>query len=307
MQSLDIPELVLQRASANAAGARWLVDLPRVVAELSERWGLVLGQAFAAGTAGYVVAAVESSGRHCVMKIAMPLDMDEHDTFVRSVRAHVLAGGRGCAALLAHDASVPAMLLERLGPNLAELRMPVPEIMDAIASTLQEFWRPLAHSEGLRTGAEQARWLSHYIESTWDELGRPCERALIDRAIVLCHRRESAFDPLRSVLVHGDAHGWNTLDVGDGTYKFVDVEGLWSEPEHDLAVAMREYNEPLMQGDTARLVSERAEFLAGRCGLDPQVVWEWGFIERVSTGLANVRDFDNDEGAVFLEVARRCL
>jgi hypothetical protein len=36
-------------------------------------------------------------------------------------------------------------------------------------------------------------------------------------------------------------------------------------------------------------------------------VWEWGFIERVSTGLANVRDFDNDDGAMFLEVARRCL
>jgi hypothetical protein len=36
-------------------------------------------------------------------------------------------------------------------------------------------------------------------------------------------------------------------------------------------------------------------------------VWEWGFIERVSTGLANVRDFDSDSGSMFLEVARRCL
>jgi streptomycin 6-kinase len=305
--SLHIPELVLQRASTNAAGVRWLADLPRVVAELSDRWGLVLGQAFAAGTASYAVAAVDSSARHCVLKVAMPLDMDEHDTFARSVRAHELADGRGCAALLAHDTSVPAMLLERLGPNLAELGMSVPEIMEAIVATLQAFWRPLVHCEGLRTGAEQARWLSHYIESTWHELGQPCERAVIDRALALCDRRASAFDPLRSVLVHGDAHGWNTLDAGDGIYKFVDVEGLWSEREHDLAVAMREYNQPLLQGDSARLVFERAEFLAGRCGLDPQVVWEWGFIERVSTGLANVRDFDNDEGGVFLEVARRCL
>jgi hypothetical protein len=35
-------------------------------------------------------------------------------------------------------------------------------------------------------------------------------------------------------------------------------------------------------------------------------VWEWCFIERVSTGLANVREFDNGDGALFLEVARRC-
>jgi hypothetical protein len=34
-------------------------------------------------------------------------------------------------------------------------------------------------------------------------------------------------------------------------------------------------------------------------------VWEWGFVERVSTGLAALRDFDGDEGLAFLEVARR--
>jgi streptomycin 6-kinase len=103
------------------------------------------------------------------------------------------------------------------------------------------------------------------------------------------------------------AHGWNTLDAGNGTFKFVDAEGLWSEPEHDLAVAMREYNEPLLVGDTAALVRDRAEFLAARCSVDPHAVWEWGFVERVSTGLANLRDFDNGDGAVFLEVASRCL
>ena len=40
-----------------AAGRSWLEELPRVVAELAGRWGLVLGSAFAGGTAGYVVAA----------------------------------------------------------------------------------------------------------------------------------------------------------------------------------------------------------------------------------------------------------
>ncbi len=130
---------------------------------------------------------------------------------------------------------------------------------------------------------------------------------MINHALVLCDRRAAAFDPTRAVLVHGDAHGWNTLDAGHGTFKFVDVEGLWSEPEHDLAVAMREYNAPLLTGDTPHLVRSRAQFLADRCAVDPDVVWEWGFIERVSTGLANLRDFDNENGAMFLEVAKRCL
>jgi streptomycin 6-kinase len=308
VRPLVVPDLVRQRASSNgAAGQRWLAELPAVVAELTDRWGLVLGEAFAGGTAGYVVAVTDSSDRECVLKVAMPLDMDEHDTFVRSVRAHELAAGRGCAELLAHDASVPAMLLERLGPNLAELGLSVPEILEVITDTLRTFWRPVSVDEGLRTGEEQAHWLSRYIADTWEELDRPCERAVIDQALTFCDERAAAFDPTTVVLVHGDAHGWNTLDAGNGTYKFVDVEGLCSSREHDLAVPMREYNAPLVGGDTPRLVRDRAEMLAARCGCDPQAVWEWGFIERVSTGLANVRDFDNDDGAVFLEVATRCV
>ena len=51
----------------------------------------------------------------------MPLDMDERQTFDRSVLAHRLADGRGCARLLRPTPDAPAMLLERLGPNLADL------------------------------------------------------------------------------------------------------------------------------------------------------------------------------------------
>ena len=308
VDELDVPELVVQRASRNgAAGQRWLDGLPAVVAELADRWGLALATPFAGGTAAYVVAATDSSGRECVLKVAMPLDMNDREVFARSVRAHRLAAGRGCAELLAHDANAPAMLLERLGPNLADLGLNVAEILHAVATTLRSFWRPITVHDGLRTGDEQARWLAGYIAATWDELGQPCERAVIERASMLCDRRAGAFDPTRSVLVHGDAHGWNTLAAGPGIYKFVDAEGLCSEPEHDLGVAMREYNDPLLEGDTPQLVRDRAAFLADRCDVDPQTVWEWGFIERVSTGLASLRDFDNDDGAKFLEVARRCL
>ena len=130
---------------------------------------------------------------------------------------------------------------------------------------------------------------------------------MIDRALTYCDDRAAAFDPTRAVLVHGDAHGWNTVAAGAGAFKFVDPEGLLSEPEHDLAVAMREYNQPLLAGDTARLVEERAALLASHCGVDPRAVWEWGFVERVSTGLATLRDLESADGAAFLEVARRCL
>jgi streptomycin 6-kinase len=44
---------------------------------------------------------------------------------------------------------------------------------------------------------------------------------------------------------------------------------------------MREDPVELMDGDPRT----RARWLAERCGLDATAIWEWGVVERVSTGL----------------------
>jgi streptomycin 6-kinase len=306
---IEPPELVRQRARSNgAAGRAWLDALPGMVTDLMDRWQIVLGPPMRGGTASFVALAVDRFGNECVLKVGMPLDFDgDDDSFRRTVLAHRLADGRGCARLIDHDTAMRAMLLERLGPNLAELGQPVRQVIDTVADTLLQFWRPVPDDVELPGGVEQATWLADFIVRTWDETGRPCERNVIDRSLDFCDKRVAAFDRSRAVLAHGDAHGWNTLSAGDGAFKLVDPEGLRTEREYDLAVPLREYNEPLLTGDTSRLVRERAERLASRCDADAEAIWQWGYIERVSTGLANLRDFDNDDGAAFLEVARRCL
>jgi streptomycin 6-kinase len=290
-------------ASGGGAGARWLHELPDVVAALAERWHLQLGAPYTGGTAGYVVAARDAAGADVVLKVAMPLDEEEVAAFGRAVAVHRLADGRGCARLVAHDDRTCAMVLERLGPNLAELGVPLPGVLEAVASTLRLFWRPIDTDVVLPTGAEKAAQLARMIVTTWERLGRPCPRAVVDHAVRCCDERAAAFDRRHAVLVHGDAHGWNTVRADDGGDAFVDPEGVWGEPAQDLGVPMREYNEPLAAGATARLVRERAELLASWCDVDPHAVWQWGYVERVSTGLANLRDFDGDGGALFLEVA----
>lgn len=311
----ELPAPVIERARASgAAGQRWLDDLPGVVDAMVQRWGLTLGAMREGGTASYVVDAVDRDGRAAVLKIPMALDEDDHTAFAHSVTAHESAAGRGCAELFAHDPVAPALLTERLGPNLASLGLPVDEVIETVTTTLRRFWRPVPDDADLPTGAHKAAWLARFIWATWDELDRPCERTVIDRAVALCAARARAYDAATAVLVHGDAHGWNVLTVddgagADGAHKLVDPEGLRSEPAHDLAVSMREYNAPLLAGDTPALVRARAELLASWCDVDPDAVWEWGYIERVSTGLAALRNLGgaDGEGHAMLEVARRCL
>lgn len=221
------------------------------------------------------------------------------------------AGG-GCAELFGVDAGAPALLLERLGPNLHDLAaiQSVDDVLDAITSALLDFWRPVGPDTGLMTGADKARWLASYIETTWRDLGHPLTRPTIDTTLAYCAERADAHEDQAAVLCHGDAHGWNTLAAGDGAYKFVDPEGLVAEPAADLAVPMREYNEPFLDGQTSSgtvaLVRARAERLSRLCDVDPEAIWQWGHMERVSTGLANLKDFGADDAAPFFEVAERC-
>ena len=302
-----VPDLVRQRATAAGdVGRRWLRELPGIVDELVERWALSVGEPFSGGTAACVLAVTRSDGSDAVLKVLLPPEVVGVSELAAARAAHELADGQGCAALLDVDETRSALLLERLGPNLHELELALPEVLATIADTLLEFWRPLPADHPFPTGVDKARWLADFIVEEWHRSGEACERAIVDRAVGYCMRRADRFDPGDVVLVHGDAHGWNTLRAGAG-FKFVDPEGVASSRAHDLAVPMREYHEPLLAGDTPSLLRARADELAKRCGVDPDEVWEWGYIERVSTGLLNLRDFDDGSGEGFLEVARRCL
>ena len=78
-------------------------ELPAIVEELERRWRVKVGSTFTGGTAAYVAAATTADGTEAVVKLAMPAAIDGDDAFERSVLTFGLAGGRGCARLIAHD------------------------------------------------------------------------------------------------------------------------------------------------------------------------------------------------------------
>lgn len=90
------------------------------------------------------------------------------------------------------------------------------------------------------------------------------------------------------MLAHGDAHPWNTLLVPNDAprrFKFVDPDGLFIERAYDLAIMMREWTSELCAGDPLVLGSRRCRRIAELTGVDPEPIWQWGFIECTSTGL----------------------
>lgn len=139
-----------------------------------------------------------------------------------------------------------------------------------------------------------------FITATWEALDHPCSERAIDYALRCAARRVDAHRDERAVLVHGDVHQWNALEAPDG-FRLVDPDGLLAEPEYDLGIIMREDPLDLLDGDPY----ERARWLAARTGLDPTAIWEWGVVERVSTGLLCTRVGLQPVGRQMLAVADR--
>jgi streptomycin 6-kinase len=303
--AIEVPELVRTTALGHGrAGEAWLRELPAVVRAIERRWGLTVGAPYSGGTASYVADAMLADGTIAVVKVALRASEADAVAFDRAVFALEIAGGRGCVRALAHDAELGVLLLERLGRNLDSLQLPAARQLEIICETVSQMWVPVPSDARLPSGAEKAAWLAELITSTWHELGRPCAARTVDMALAFAAEREQAFDPAAAVLVHGDAHSWNTLEAGDGAFKLVDVEGVVSEPAQDLAVPMRELNDELLAGDALRLGRERARVLGDLTGADAEAIWQWGFVERVSTGLYSL-SLGQGLGQPFLDIADR--
>ena len=268
---INVPATVRAKALDLGAGA-WLENLPGLTAALASAWGLRLGAPFQDPTEAYVVEATRSDGTPAVLKLLIPRPgraAADEITFLRE------AGGEASCRLLAYDQSLGVLLLERLGPALSDLNLPISRRLPILSDLAVAVWRPT--EAALPTGAERADRMSRYIRRKWTELGEPCGRAAIDQALAAGESRRRAHAAGRAVLVHGDIHQWNAMRAGDG-FKLVDPDGYVAEPACDLGVLLRE--DPA-EGDPR----DRCAWLAGRTGADPRAIWEWGLLDRVATGL----------------------
>ena len=273
---IKVPEVVRKKALAVEAGA-WLDALPLLVRSVEVEWGITVGRPYRDSTEAFVAEATCHDGTVVVLKLIVPRDRDAaaHETTVLR-----LAAGEGCPRLFREDVARGALLLERLGRSLHELQLPLRRRHEILVSAAARIWRP-APDCGLPTGATKARWLAEFITAMWEELDHPCSERAVEHALVCATRRGDAHREETAVLVHGDVHQWNALEAGRD-FKLVDPDGLLAQPEYDLGIIMRE--DPLDGG-----LRERARWLADRTGLDADAVWEWGVVERVSTGLLGTR------------------
>jgi len=106
-------------------------------------------------------------------------------------------------------------------------------------------------------------------------------------------------------------HPGNALRVptprtgAESGFVFVDPDGFLADPAYDLGVVLRGWSQQLLAGDTSALARGYCRLLATETGVDETAIWEWGFLERVSTGLYAMQFASPAFYQPFLETAER--
>ncbi|WP_415645871.1 aminoglycoside phosphotransferase family protein [Stackebrandtia soli] len=305
-----LPDKVRRTAeSRGEEGRAWLSGLEGRLERLRSDWSLTLGEVLDGGTSALVVRVRGVDG-DAVLKIA-----PEWSGFAEQIRTIAAADGNGYVRLHAHDFEQGAALMEALGPTLEDAPIPVERKLDVLARTLRQTWSvPRPDDAIVDDGEDKATQLIELILTLWTELGEPCSRRLIDAALDAGRRRVAAFDVEACVVCHGDPHPANALAVprprpgAESGYVFVDPDGLLAEPAYDLGVALRGWTDEVLASTEPRaLLRGYCHRLARATGIDADAVWDWGFVERVSSGLYLLRYGHQKEGRGYLDSAERLV
>ena len=301
--NIDIPDLLRHRAARKGSeGKRWLAELPELLATIAQDWQLQIIAQLNGGTES-LVFHVEQATDSLVLKLGIP------DSLTGEVRTLQLAQGRGYAQLVDWQAPRGAMLLERLGGQLAGSDLPLHRQIEILCDTLKTAWRPVDDPQGLVTGAAKVRQQAAFIRSQWQALDHPCTILMLDKVLGYADQREAAFSVDGSCLVHGDAHIWNTLadPHRSGSYRFADPDGLYAEPALDLAISLREWRDELLDGDALENGLNRCRLLSDLTGIDATAIWQWGCIEHLSCGLLDLQLHDKPAAAQHFAILTRWL
>ena len=285
------------------AGHRWVADLDAIVARVAAAWELEIDGAFERSSESLVLGVRQADGTRAVLKLGRPgVDLG------REAYVCGLASGNVLPRVLAHNPEFNVLLLEALGRPIGDLGWPIDAQILAICSTVEALWRTPTTGARLVRGCSKAHGVRSFIEEQWRKLQAPCDVATRNRAIDYADERAQAHRDDASVFVHGDAHGRNTLTLLEGgeaigaECKLIDPKGLYAERACDLAVPMRRFNQALVS-DPIRLGRERCAWLAELTGVSERAIWQWGFFERVASGLRVMQTNRGREIPLMLHIA----
>ena len=231
----------------------WLSRLPSVVADISRRWNLTLGEPYANEevSCAWVAPATRSDGLAAVFKIGMP-----HMESMHEMDALRLLDGEPTVKLLDADEDTGAMLLEKCEPgsHLRSIFQPDQDVV--VAGLLKRFWRTPEEPHPFRPLSELvARWINASLraQSGWHDAG------LVTEGLHLLENLSRS--DLSGSLLATDLHAGNVLKAKREPWLVIDPKPFIGDRAFDATQHLLNSRDRLRLDpfDTIRRVAEMLE------------------------------------------------
>lgn len=243
---------------------------------------------------GFVAAVERDDGSAAVLKINPPDRESDHEA---DALAHW--DGRGAVRLLGRDAAGRSLLMERCSPGTPLTELEDEEAIRVAASMLRRIWRTPEPGHPFRSLVDEARRWEEALPVTFEQLGRPFERQLLETAVGAC--RELTRGSIELVVVHQDLHGGNILRAEREPWLVIDPKPLVGERAFDVVSLVRDRGNMLAGPDGLRIVRRRLDVLADELAVDRERMRLWSLVHALAWGVEDASDgFDQ----AHLHVAR---
>ncbi|TVL89499.1 aminoglycoside phosphotransferase family protein [Streptomyces sp. SAJ15] len=282
--TIDVPDAFAASYGAHDPQARaWVAALPRLAADLLERWELRLDGPTAYGMASLVLPVLRADGTPAVLKLQQ----------LREETAGAAVGlrawrGEGMVRLLDHDEASGAQLLERLDGSRSLSSVADDEAAMRILAALMARLTSVPAPDGLRRLSDIAAAMLDEVPRAVPALRDPAERRLVRTcASAVAELIGESGDR----LLHWDLHYDNVLAGEREPWLAIDPEPLAGDPGFELLPALdNRWDEVTATGDVERAVHRRFDLLTEAVGLDRQRATGWTLGRVLQNALWDVED-----------------
>lgn len=288
---VTVPAAFLQQVDGRPAasgpdgpdGTAWLRDLPGLVADCAQQWGLIVDGAPTHGQCALVVPC-RREDELAVLKVTWPHPEARYEHL--ALRQW---DGRGAVRLLAADPARWALLLERLENRTLD-SIPVLDACEALGQLFRKLDAPpVARVPDLP--AECARWAQKCTAGS-----TLVPRRMTARAVSLLRDLGPGS---RQDLVHTDLHYANALATARGPWLAIDPKPLNGEWEFAVAPALwNRWDEALQAHSIRAHLRARLGVLCEAAGLDEDRARDWSFVRLVLNALGEARTGTPDQNSL---------
>jgi streptomycin 6-kinase len=277
MDDLVIPQRLREASVAwEGENARtWLAELPRIVAEVAEAWGLEVGPPFEPGGNISWVAPCTRRGdaTPLVLKVQLP-----HPESAPEGLALAAWDGHGAVRLHEHDPGRRALLLERCAPGTdLHGERDVGAAFDAATALVRDLHAAPVPPGLPALGDVLAGWADHLEDR------RPLLPEIDDDvwSLVQTTMRSPGGISGTSVLLHGDLNPTNVLSSARG-WLAIDPKPMVGDPAYDAA---RTILQLAPEGDDpVAVVGARIARSAAALDVDQAAIATWCLVDVLETG-----------------------